>query len=271
MQKRSCIQVFSATVFAFMIRDVRRRFIKSANTNRSLGFFWIFIEPMLHVGLWMGAQFFMRTLPIQALSPAIFILTGAMPWRYVNNCISGYLNFSIIKNNQAMYIYRQVKPISIVISNQLLEVAIFVCIYSILLIICWWFNISWHLYHPLYLLINYLDFIFFVFGVSLILATLCFYIRFFQDAAYVFVAILYFISGVFFPITNIPSKYWPVFIYNPVFQMIEISRESFQNVSQHLCLAKPLYLFACALVINFIGLGLYFGLRIRIMTEVYQR
>lgn len=266
---RSPWRVMCAVLYAIMVRDLRARFIKNVNTPRSLAFVWVFLEPMMHVAVWSAMKLMYGAGLDYGMPLLLFIFLGAMPWLYFRQVFGK--NLIAFKKNSGLYLHRQIRPIDPIIAMAVLELGIQVCVFVVVLLAFWWFGMSFTIYHPLVWLFCYIAYCIFSLGFALVFAVLGFFFPFIKNLMRILMRGLYLVSGVFFTASAIPYSMRPYFMANPIFQIVEISREAFMNKPPHFSLTSPLYLAECALVSIFIGLTIYLLTRRRILTEYAQR
>lgn len=234
-----------------------------------MGFLWIFLQPMLHVGLWMIIRAAMGMRGSGGLPMPVFILLGAIPFLFTLTVISQ--STTRIAAEKGLYMFRQIKPIDVIIALVLSEFMIMMATYLIMLAIFWWFGINWHLERPLLFLEALFAFSLFILGTAMILSVLSFFFMLVRRLMIVVVRMLYMFSGVFFPASFIPEAARPLFMANPVFQFIEISRESFSTMLPHVVYTDMEYLWRCGLITLFLGLMAQVAFRQKIMVEIEQR
>jgi capsular polysaccharide transport system permease protein len=268
---RNSWQVVYASVYALIIRDIQSRFIKSVNTYRPLAFFWIILEPLLHIAIWFSIRYVMgRNMPnFSPLPLPLFILLGAMPFFYFRDTIG--TSKKKIKSNKGYYLFRQIKPIDPFISGILSEILINVFVFVVILTIFTWFNVPWHIYDLLFWLMNFFFFSMFLLGFSIILAIVCYFFNFFEIAITILMRFSYILSGVFFTSQQLSEPLRSIMLYNPVFQFIEISRNCFMPPNSYVNHSSSMYLFECGLVVLVLGLGLYLVSKEKIMREIEER
>ncbi|AHE65618.1 ABC transporter permease [Legionella oakridgensis] len=267
---RASWQVMCASVFAIVIRDIQKKFIKSVNTPRSLAFFWIILEPMLHIGAWMLIRTLVRHSTTHTpLSPSLFIVLGAIPFFLFRNVINSAK--SSIKGNKSYYLFRQIKPIDPILANLISELLINTAVFIVILAILSWFSISWHVYDFLFWLINIATYVAFLLGLALIIAILCFFFNFINICMSIIMRLAYLFSGIFFSAATLPEQARTIMLYNPVFQFIELTRECFMPAYSYIPYASSAYLFKSSLIILMLGSGIYLSMYHKIMREIEQR
>ena len=81
---------------------------------------------------------------------------------------------------------------------------------------------------------------------------------------------LYLFSGIFFSAQMVSAHLRGFLLWNPLFQLIEISRECFSVATGYTSYGDMNYLFKCALMSITIGFGAYVVLRKKIMIEIME-
>lgn len=267
---RSSWQVMSASVVALFIREIQKKIIRNVNSSRSLGIFLIFLEPLLHVSIWMIIKVGLSSSSYNQGIPApLFILLGAIPFLFARNVIQKSSN--AIKGNKNLFNFRQVRPIDPMLALILTELIINCLIFLIILVGFYWIDVSWHVNHIGYLLFNTLSLVLFLTGLTIILSILSFFFTFISTLMIVIMRVFYMLSGVFFSAEVLPDAVRPYFLANPLFQYIEILRQSFNNQTIHNDYTDPNYLFKCGIILLLLGLGTYIASRDKIMIEIEQR
>ncbi|MGQ3887466.1 ABC transporter permease [Legionella sp. CNM-1927-20] len=262
-------QVMYASVFALVIRDIQKKFIKTVNTERSIGFIWVILEPIMHIGIWMLIRMVFNRNTHTLIPTPLFILLGVIPFLLFRNIISS--SKISIKANKNFYLFRQVRPLDPILAKIISEIMISVFIFLILLAGLRWFGIKWFLYDFTTLLFNSLSFVGFILGLSLIIAIACFFFNFIATVISIVNRMTYILSGVFFSADMLPQPVRNIALYNPVFQFIEILRESFTPPFSFTPYTSSEYLLKISLIILAIGFALYLAAYQKIMIEIEQR
>lgn len=267
---RNSWQVAYASVYSLIIRDIQTRFIKSVNTYRPLAFFWIILEPLLHIGIWLFLRYLTgRNVSLSALSLPVFILLGAIPFFLFRDITSA--SRKKIKANKGYYLFRQVKPIDPFISGFLSELMVNAFVFLVILVLFTWFNVAWHIYDLTYWMLNLVFYSMFLLGFSLIISIACYFFNFIDVVVTAFNRFSYILSGIFFTAAQLNEPVRSIMLYNPVFQFIEISRNCFMPPDSYIVYASSSYLCVCGLVSLLLGLSLYLVSRGKIMREIEER
>lgn len=259
-------QVTVAAISALVIRDIRKRFILTIHTKRSIAFVKIFIEPALHIASWMffRAHF---TSSFTDNNFQLFILLGVVPYTLTRIFLIGSVR--IIKSNRDILVFKQIIPADLLISSFLAETAVMSSVLCFFLFSLYCLGYSVYFKNPIEFLIATLLWGCFLAGLGLIFAVIGFLFSYFKLIIIGFTRILYLLSGVFFSLEAIPlDKQWYISI-NPLFQLICIWRRSFIENSGYQ--GDIIYLAQCSLVSLFLGLVVYHLTKNKIMIDIMQR
>ena len=118
---RKQIQVIAA----LMLREVRTRF-----GRLQLGYLWLFLEPLLFVGVF-ALLFYFIDRPFPAGMPLLlFLATGVVPFMLFRDCMMRSL--SAIPSNRQLLTFPQVTPLDLVVGRALLEAATKVIVFIVM-------------------------------------------------------------------------------------------------------------------------------------------
>lgn len=218
--KRSPWFVQRSVIFALFLRELKTRFESPTQ------YLWAIIEPMVFILFFLMIFVVIGRKSAGNIPFPMFLLTGIVPWQFFAKS-EGQAS-TAIPRNVGLFFYRQVKPIDTILTRVFLELVVFVLSFLIFLLIYWplgWASLP---NEPLKLLAVYFVYVILVFSVSLFLAVLIFFHgKMVSVPLSFFRRILYFISGVFFPITIFPQQYRSYFLWNPLIHVMELSRDAY--------------------------------------------
>lgn len=268
-QARNSWAVTQAVIFAIIVRDLQKKFIKSVNTPRSIAILWVVLEPMMHISIWMLMHKTIQANIHTSLPVPLFVLLGAVPFLLIRNVISH--NKTSIKGNKNFFLFRQIKPIDPIIAYILSELLVSALVMLLILSLFHWFGLDWHIYNFLFWLLNIIAYVAFLLGFSLMIAIGCFFFNFLNTVVDILMRVLYLISGIFFSANLLPKPARELMLYNPVFQFIELTRECFMPAHSYISYTSSTYLIKIALISLLLGVALYVALRHKVMMEIEQR
>jgi capsular polysaccharide transport system permease protein len=218
--KRSALNIMFDTVHALLMRELITRFGK----NR-LGYFWAIAEPVAQAAVFALIFTLIGREAIAGVPIALFLLSGILPFNLFTKLLTQIS--AAVEANKALFSYRQVSAIDPVVTRLIIEVATFIIVYTIILLALAWLGFA--------VIPDDLPKVLLATGLLVIVATglgliLCSLVSYWQDTPKVVGMIMrpmFFMSGIFFCATMIPTQYWYLFDWNPIFHAIELSRDAF--------------------------------------------
>jgi capsular polysaccharide transport system permease protein len=254
-------QIFRTVVFALFVRELKTRF-----GNRKFGVFLVFLEPMIQIVLMLFIFNFMHASMMPQVPFALFFVTGMIPFFIFKNIVMGLM--SSLDANRALFAYKPVKPIDTYITRTILEVTIYLTVFTFILIIMgWFFGFNITVNHPLEALVSLGLIIIMGVGVGIAASMLAHAFSITKLIVNIMMTILYFISGIMIPIWIIPAAYLPILQYNPILHVVEIFRESFFSYYPRVDGITILYPIFFTLVILYLSLWFYYRNRVALGTS----
>lgn len=257
--KRSSLQVMTDTVHALMMRELKTRFGSS-----KLGYFWAIAEPAAQASVLAILFSLIGRSSLSGVPVALFMLVALVPFKAFAKLLPQLANS--VTSNKALFGYRQVSPIDPFITRMLIELATFVVVYLILMTIMAWLGYEVWPQDLLKLLMASALLMALGIGIGLVLVSA---VSYWEDTTKVLTMVMtpmFFISGIFYTATMIPSQYWYLFTWNPVFHVIELSRDA-MFVSYTTPVGSFSYVAFLTLVFVSIGLMLYWTNRRRFVAS----
>ncbi len=245
-------------IYAFVIREFQRKYDKGY-----FRYFSIILGPAVQLGIMVLIFSLMGMKAVLGLSIPLFVLTGLIPYNLFTtsgNCLT------IVQSNRALLTYKQVKIIDTIFASMLMEFLLSLVIFFSGLLICKYVGLQFTIYNPLSLLLAFFMLFLLTLGVAMILSVVGFYFAEFNYAIQVIFRALFYVSGVFFSIENVPVQYQKYFLWNPLFQLIEFIRFSLISFKLPTELSY-LYVIKSALFCFMLGAMLYFVNRHKFMVN----
>lgn len=257
---RSSHQIMKDVVYALTMREIKTRF-----GTTKMGYFWAIAEPFSQVCI-LGFIFQLsgRT-AIASIPIALFLSISILPFQFIFKKLLTQIS-AAVNANKALLSYQPVHPMDPVIARILIELALFLISYVVIMLFMLWFGFDAIPSDLLGLLGACALLAIFSIGLGLMA---CVAQSYYQDAKKIIDMLarpLFFISGIFFAGTSIPQQYWYLFSWNPIFQAIELSRDSFFAVYTT-PIASWSYLTLCAVISFGLGLVLFYVNRQRFLTS----
>jgi capsular polysaccharide transport system permease protein len=247
----------SQVIWALVIRETRTRF-----GAQRLGYLWAVLEPALWIATFWGMYAVAnRRLP-HDLPPLEFLATGILCYELFNNNVSRIGD--AINGNKGLLFYPQVHPIDLVWARALLESATLIVVFAVLM--AGGALISHELPQPEDLLRVGIGFTLSALlgtSVGLTLCMLGVVVPVVERLRGPIMRPMFWISGLFYTLDDVPGDAHGLLLYNPVLHVIELVRDGWfsEYASPD---ASPLFVLACVLFFFSLGLSLERVVRKRI-------
>jgi capsular polysaccharide transport system permease protein len=246
--------VLKDVVFALFIREIKTRF----GVYR-LGLAWAFLEPVSFIvilstirSITSSSTFFGAE--SHGMPYALFLALGYVPFQMFSKLLSQ--GAAAVNANQGLFNYRQVRPIDAILARTLLEVLVFGFVILFFLTLFWWFGFNSGIADPLRLIMVFLLLTTFSTGIGVIICVGQLRFPELLKIVPLLTKPLFFISGLFFSINDIPSQYQNYLLWNPILHAIELIRGAcYQNFS--IDSVSITYLSLMSLITVFFGLAMY--------------
>jgi len=210
------LYAWRGVIFALFLRELQSKF------NDKFGLGWAFVEPFTFIfvlsylrGLISGDN--IHTIPI-----FIFMMIGMVGLQSFTSCLNSVS--SSIKRNKPLYAFRQVQPISAIVTAWFLELSIKTIVVMLLCLGLYLMDNTFTVKDPLMLI--YLFFLLWVLSlaVGLIFAIATSFIPEVEKIKSILTRPLMFISCVFFSLQDLPPEIWPYLTWNPLVHFNELAR-----------------------------------------------
>ena len=202
------------------------RELKTRISQVKFGLLGVFIEPVGVIIIFLTIFSWLRGLR-QDLDTPLFLAAGIVLFSLFNDIAIRSVN--AMKANEALFFYRPLKPVDTVIARGIVEAGLYAIVSLTITFIIFIYREKWILQDfPLYVF-SFIFLAFFSSGFGLILMVAGHRYRSFNQFVPLFMRPIWFLSGVFFSLSDIPSWLRPWLSWNPILQAIELTRYSFSN------------------------------------------
>lgn len=198
--------------------------IRGKYKNSFLGVLWSFLNPLLQIAVY--AIVFPLILRNTQENYVIFLCCGLIPWTFFSTAITR-ASFTMVENENILkkvYFPREILPISVVTSE-----AVNFMISTIIILTFVIFGglgiTKYVLFYPIILVVQYL----LVLAISLIVSSICVYIRDLQHFIGIFIQLLFYATPVVYSAETIPENFAWVLKINPMTYIIDGYRNIFYN------------------------------------------
>ena len=239
-------RVQKRVVWALMLRETKTLFGK-----HKLGYLWAVINAVFQIGTFWAIREFAGFRPPHGMSTSVFLLSGFIPWFIFSNAVTN--GMSAIWANRSLLTYPQLFPLDPLIARVWLQSAMQILVFIILLVTSWGIGQQVSIVNPHAILLAFFYAILLGFGGGALCSGLNLMWPTTGQLVPMLLRILFFTSGLFFSVIDLPEKAQAILFYNPVTHIIEYMRNGFVGGYARHYVSLP-YLSAFTLALLVVGL-----------------
>lgn len=216
LTKRKPWQIWLDVVFALFAREIK------VMSNDKLGVSWSVISPIMFIMVLSFLRGRLNGGETHTIPTFLFMAYGLLLMEAFNLTLNS--GSAAILKNKALYAFRQVQPISAVIAAGLFELLVKAFVVLGIAIATYFLNMEVHVADPLSIVANIILLWLLALSIGLLLGIATLYVPEIKKLQALVTRPLFFISGVFFSLQDIPKDFWWLFDWNPILHAIELSR-----------------------------------------------
>jgi capsular polysaccharide transport system permease protein len=242
---------FLLVILALFLRELKTRF-----GQVRFGVFWTIAEPMVHIVILLLVFVFIRNRMMPQVPFELFLITGLIPFFLFRHIVTGLM--TSIDANKSLFAYTPVKPIDTYITRTILEVAIYVVIFAIIILsFGFWSELDVSISNPLNVLAIFAVIVLMGFSLGICASILYSIFPLTKMVLNIVMLPLYFLSAIMYPLWIIPSQYVEYLMYNPILHLIELFRQNYFSHYPQTDGINIVYPLGITLGMLFIGLYFY--------------
>lgn len=208
-------------LYALILRETKTRY-----GEHKLGFVWAFIEPIVMILLMYVIFGTMRSLATGSMHIALFIVSGFVPFTMFRDTMSQ--TQGAITQNTSLLGFPQVTTFDLILARALLEVAVFLSVFAILVLGIALLGVDVRCEDPLGVLT--VCFLLWLLGLGLgfIFSSIAPIIPSTRQITGLLLGRpLFLASGLFYTAESIPVGARDIMLYNPILHLVELSRSAY--------------------------------------------
>jgi len=257
---RSPAKIILSVWKALFLREaVERLFGKRA------AWLWLTLEPIGHIAMLMLLFAFVNAASVNGMISTVWIMVGLIAYKAFQR---PYKHGEIgIVSNMQLFAYRQVRPVDTVLVRCFLELFLLFPVTVLVFSAAALLGINVIPENPGTLFVAVMGLWLFAIGASLVTSILVAMVPEARQVLDIAQTPLYFLSGIMFPISEVPHPYREWILTNPIVHGIELAR---YGVASHYHMAAGVniyYLYEMAAALILAGLAL----QIRYKTQVIKQ
>ncbi|MGR5120660.1 ABC transporter permease [Vibrio astriarenae] len=216
VKKRSTLKVWGDVIFAIFLREV-----KSKNSDK-LGVAWSVISPVIFIFFLSFFRGRMSGETVHGIDTFFFMAIGMVLVQFFLGVVGEVAR--AIKKNKPLYAFRQVQPISSVIAVTGFELLAKLLIIAIIIIVCLFLKFDMQMADPIEVVGNLIRVWLIATSVGVIFSLASCFVPEVDKIRTLAMRPIFFISGIFFSLQDIPKEYWPYLTWNPLLHAVELTR-----------------------------------------------
>ncbi|GGO63651.1 ABC transporter permease [Bowmanella pacifica] len=246
--KRSPWGIWKDVIFALFAREIRVGF------NDKLGIGWAIVQPVLFIFILSFLRGRLNGGETHGIPTFVFMAFGMV----LIQCFlqTFHAGARAIKKNKALFAFRQVQPISVVLASGLFELLVKIFVSLGMGLMMYFLDLELQLSDPLSLMFYFFSLWLFSLSLGFIFGLIALYIPEVDKIQNLMTRPLFFISGVFFSLQDFPQEYWWLLDWNPILHAIELSRYAAYPVYGQVGVSSG-YLAMSVLTSTFLCLSIY--------------
>lgn len=214
--KRNKWEIWRDVIFALFAREIRTGF------NDKFGLSWAFLNPIAFIFLLSAMRGLISDGDTHTIPTFVFMAYGLI---YIQTFLQTLTSCSTaMKRNRSLFAFRQVQPISAVLATGLFELLVKLSVVIGILALMYFMGTEVVMHNPLLALYCILLLWWFSMVIGLIFGILILYIPEMNKLLGLLTRPLFFISGSFFSLQDIPKEYWHFLDWNPILHAVELTR-----------------------------------------------
>ena len=223
------LTVQGRVIAALILREVHTLY-----GNTRLGYLWAIIQTAFNIAVfWLFREFLGAHAP-HGMGIAVFLLCGFIPWHIFSDTISRCMK--AVSANQALLTFPQVTELDLMIARVIVVWGPQLVSAIVILSVAAALGQSMELRHPGTLAATLFFAPLLGLGMGLVFASLSRLWPTLERLIPILMRFLFFASGVFFQVSELPARFSAPLLLNPAAQLIEWQRYGFSASS-----ASPLY------------------------------
>jgi capsular polysaccharide transport system permease protein len=246
--KRNKWEIWRDVIFALFAREIRTGF------NDKFGLSWAIINPVIFISVLSFIRGSLGGPETHTIPTFTFMAIGILYIQSFLLTLSG--SARSISKNKALFAFRQVQPLSAVLAGALFSLLIKITVIIVTIMIMYFIGIELQISNPLLFFACFILLWLSAVALGLMFGIAELFVKEIGKLRELLSRPMFFISGTFFSLQDIPRQYWSFFDWNPVLHAMELSRNAIHSSygSEGVSLG---YLSGTVLILSFFSLAMY--------------
>jgi capsular polysaccharide transport system permease protein len=245
---------------ALFLREALTRLFAARTT-----WFWLLAEPVFHISYMTFLLTVIRMRTVGGIDTTMWIIIGMLAFFMFRNTATQCMN--AVNANQALFVYRQVKPVDTLLVRGGLEALLMVIVTIILLAGTALLGHSVIPADPLTVIEAFFGLWLLGLGFGLVASVTVELAPELGRVIHLIMMPMMILSGAIFPIAAVPQPYRDVLLLNPVAHGLEAARLGFVPYYHAISELSMMYIYEFAIAGIFLGLALHRRFSLKLVTQ----
>lgn len=204
-----------------MVVSLVRRDLKSRYKGSVLGFFWMFLNPLLQLAVYTAVFSTIMRMGIEKFY--LFLFVALVPWIFFSTCLSNGTTVIFAQQDMVKKIYfpREVLPLSFAISQFVNMLLSFLVIFVVVAFSGVKITLSAFMWLPFVMLVEFI----LALGVTYLVSALNVYFRDLEHILGIVSMAWMYLTPILYPVEMVPQAYVQLFYFNPMTSIIIAYRD----------------------------------------------
>lgn len=216
VKKRALFVVWRDVVFAIFLREIKSKF------NDKLGIAWSVVSPVAFIFMLSFIRGRMDGGETHSIPTFWFMAYGLMLVQFFLGLVGSV--GGAIQKNKPLYAFRQVQPISSILAVAGFELLVKFFVVLAIIIIAFYLHLDLKVADPISVILIAIRVWLIATSLGILISLAKCYVPEVDKLQSLAMRPMFFISGIFFSLQDIPQEYWPYLTWNPLLHAVELTR-----------------------------------------------
>lgn len=248
VEKRTTLQIWGDVIFAIFLREIKSK------SNDKFGVAWSVVSPVVFILAFSYLRGRADGGETHSIPTFYFMVFGMVLVQFLLGCVGNVSG--AIRKNKPLYAFRQVQPISSIIAVAGFELLVKVFVILVIVVVAFFLQFKGQVNDLLEVILIFLRIWLISISIGTLFSLAVCYIPEIEKLRSLAMRPIFFISGIFFSLQDIPREFWPYLTWNPLLHAVELTRFAAYPQYGHEGVSY-FYLDICTLVMTFFALACY--------------
>ena len=216
--KNNPVYIFFMVIFALLLMEVQVRF-----GSKRMGYVWAIIDPMTKVIIFAAIKVLIMDMDVPGLDFPVFLAISFFWYEFFRRVVAS--SMTVFRANKSLYNFKRVLPFDALFAMLILEFVVTLLSLIMFMGVLYYLEMDISIQDFRLVFVTIMWFTVFTFAIAIFSAVInSFYKNYQKFITFLFTPLM-FVSGLFYAMEMIPSRFDTVkeyLLYNPVLQFMEM-------------------------------------------------